>query len=226
MRISRRTGSAEEPPTPEQLEQWQRKMSPPDNEFPASVGLTVLLGRTDDTAVGLTNVEAFSTGFRFTLAVRVRQPPPRLARGGLHMLISSHGLPGIDVPLEDRLLLGLEYADGRRASTLTDMPAHGMADRIPLRSRRAAGVTFISPYPTDWRSGTRPIFFLASTSEETAAMLSPGPPPGRTAAAMASICSGTMRQAIRSAPRPWSTPPLRIISSIPRSRGSPAAAMW
>ena len=61
-------GSAEEPPTPEQVQQWQRRMSPPENEFPAGVGMTVLLGRTGDAAVGLSQVEAFSTGFRFTLA--------------------------------------------------------------------------------------------------------------------------------------------------------------
>jgi hypothetical protein len=125
MWVSRRNGAAGEPPSAEQQEHWRRRMSPPEYEFPASVGLTVLLGRTDDAAVGLTNVEAFSTGFRFTLAVRVRRPRPRLAHGGLHMLISSHVVPGIDVPLEDRLLLGVEYADGRRASTLNHMLAHG-----------------------------------------------------------------------------------------------------
>jgi hypothetical protein len=114
-----------DPPTPEQLEQWRRRMSSPEYEFPASVGLSVLLGRTDDAAVGLTHLEAFSTGFRFTLAVRVRQPRPQFARGGLHMLISSHVPPGVDVRLEDRLLLGIEYSDGRRASTLTDMRMRG-----------------------------------------------------------------------------------------------------
>jgi hypothetical protein len=130
MWISRRAGSAEEPPTPEQLEQWQRRMSPPENEFPASVGVSVLLSRSDEAAVGLTQVEAFSTGFRFTLTVRVRQPRPQLVRGGLFMLISSHPHPGIDVPLQDRLLLGIEYPDGRRASTLTDMRMHGPGTQL------------------------------------------------------------------------------------------------
>jgi len=124
MWMSRRGGSAGDPPTPEQREQWRRWMSPPEYEFPASVGLSVLLGRTDDAAVGLTHLEAFSAGFRFTLAVRVRQPRPQFARGGLHMLISSHVPPGVEVRLEDRLLLGIEYSDGRRASTLTDMRMH------------------------------------------------------------------------------------------------------
>jgi hypothetical protein len=100
-------------------------MSPPENEFPGAVGLGVLLGRTDDTAVGLSQVEAFSTGFTFTLAVRVRQLQPKFARGGLYMLISSHVHPGVEISLQDRLLLGIEYPDGRRASTLTDMRMQG-----------------------------------------------------------------------------------------------------
>jgi hypothetical protein len=117
--------SSDEPPTREQVEQWQRRMSPPENEFPAGVGMTVLLGRTGDAAVGLTQVEAFSSGFRFTLAVRLRQASPQLAHGGLFMLISAHVHPGMEVPLEDRLLLGIEYADGRRASTLHDIRMEG-----------------------------------------------------------------------------------------------------
>jgi hypothetical protein len=100
-------------------------MFPPENEFPASVGLSVLLSHSNDAAVGLTQLEAFSTGFRFTLTVRVRQPRPQLVRGGLLTLIGSHMHPGIEVPLQDRLLLGIEYPDGRRASTLTDMRMQG-----------------------------------------------------------------------------------------------------
>jgi hypothetical protein len=119
MWISHRGGA--EPPTPEQVQQWHRRMSPPENEFPAGVGLTVLLGRTNDAAVGITQIEAFSTGFQFTLAVRLRQARPELLHGGLFMLVSSRVHPGIEIPLEDRLLLGLEYPDGHRASTLQDM---------------------------------------------------------------------------------------------------------
>lgn len=114
------SGPAGQPSTPEQMHQWHRRISPPDNEFPAGVGFTVLLGRTDDAAVGITQIEAFSTGFRFTLAVRLRQVRPELGGGGLFTLISPHTPPGIRVPLEERLLLGLEYPDGQRASTLDD----------------------------------------------------------------------------------------------------------
>lgn len=115
-------------PTPEemeQFEQWHRRTTAPANEFPAAVGISLLLGRTGDTAVGITQVEAFSTGFRFTLAVRLRRASPKVADGRLFMLISPHLAHDPEVPLEDRLLLGLEYPDGRRASTLDDVRAAG-----------------------------------------------------------------------------------------------------
>jgi hypothetical protein len=112
---------ADESLTPEQIHEAHQRLSPPENEFPAGVGLTVLLGRTEDAAVGITQFEAFSTGFRFTIAVRTRRPRPALAYGGLSALINSYAIPGVEIALEDRLLLGIEYADGQRASNLQDM---------------------------------------------------------------------------------------------------------
>ncbi len=133
-------GPADEPPTPEQMQQWHRRISPPENEFPAGVALTILLGRNDDTAVGITQIEAFSAGFRFTLAVRLRRVPPELVDGRLFMLIVPHAVPGFDIPLERRLLLGVEYADGRRASTLRPMPGPGeMADGERLAFAQQGG---------------------------------------------------------------------------------------
>src|SRR5689334_23657788 len=102
MWTSHRGGSEREPPTPEQIERWRRRTQPPDNEIPGGAGVAALLGRTEDAAVGLTQLEAFSNGFRFNLAVRVRQLLPELAHGGLFMLISRHGRPGVEVPLENR----------------------------------------------------------------------------------------------------------------------------
>ena len=122
-----RGASSGEPPTPEQLEQWHRRTSPPENEFPASLGLSTLLGRTDEAAVGISQVDAYSTGFRFTLSVRLRRPRAELTHGGLYMLVGSHFRPGVEIRTEDRLLLGIEYPDGRRASTLEDGRAMGPA---------------------------------------------------------------------------------------------------
>lgn len=120
MWISNLDDPAKEPPTPEQVERWQGRMSPPENEFPAGLGVTVLLASTDDVAVGLSQADAFSTGFRFNLAVRVRLLPPGRIQGELFMHITAH-VPELGIPLEDRLLVGIEYSDGRRASTLGDI---------------------------------------------------------------------------------------------------------
>lgn len=136
-------------------------MSSPENEFPAGVGLSVLLGRTDDAAVGIGQIEVFSTGFRFSLAVRLRRPRPRHAGGGLFMLIGAHTHPGVEIPLEDRLLLGLEYADGRRASTLQDVrmlgPAGAPDDQALVLAQQGGGGGdqsvdqryWVSPLPPD-----------------------------------------------------------------------------
>ncbi|MEU4243681.1 hypothetical protein [Actinoplanes sp. NPDC026619] len=108
-----------------QFERWQQRMSAPENEFPGSAGISALLGRTADAAVGIGEFAGFSTGFRFTLAVRLRRPRPEFARGGLFGLLSAHVHPGVAIPPASRLLLGLEYADGRRADTLRDRRAEG-----------------------------------------------------------------------------------------------------
>jgi len=125
MWTSHRGGADRERPTPEQIERWRRRNQAPDNEIPAGVGVAALLGRTENAAVGITQLEAFSTGFRFNVAVRARRLPAEFARGGLFMLISGHGRHGAEVPLENRLLLGVEYANGDRASNLEDMRLPG-----------------------------------------------------------------------------------------------------
>lgn len=126
----RADGPDRETPTPEQLAYRRKRMTVPDNEFPVGALAPVLLASNDDAAVGVTHVEAFSTGFRFTLAVRVRQVPDRLIGGGLFTLVDGHGRPGAAVPLTDRLLLGIEYADGRRASTLQDARRPGLGGAV------------------------------------------------------------------------------------------------
>jgi hypothetical protein len=120
-------------------------MSAPENEFPAGAGVTALLGRTDDAAVGITQVQAFSTGFQFTLAVRLCRARPELVHRGLFELISSHVHPGKQIPLENRLLLGLEHADGRRASTVQNMR------RLRPGGRPPPGSAPLSPAPGNYR---------------------------------------------------------------------------
>jgi hypothetical protein len=149
MHTSHQSEPDRERPTDEMIRAWHERMDPPENEFPAGAALTVLLGRTDDVAVGITQVDVFTTGFRFTLAVRLRRPLPELAHGGGF----RHG---VEIPLERLLLLGIEYANGDRASTLRDPHVGpGSSDRrLVLRqgsgggSDRTVDHTFwVSPLP-------------------------------------------------------------------------------
>jgi hypothetical protein len=109
-------------PDAEAMLRRQRRMSEPENEVPAPVPFTAVLGRTDDVAVCVAGMHAYTTGLSFRLAVRLRQMP-----AGMHHrifeMVSGHG-PG--TPAEDRLLLGVEYADGRTASNVAGDPWFAM----------------------------------------------------------------------------------------------------
>lgn len=143
-----------EPPTPEQIEEWQRLMQPPENELPAGVAVTAVLGRTADAAVGITQVEAFSGGFRFTLAVRLRTPVPDQP-GGLFHLVNTHPHPASQVAVEERLLFGIEYADGRRASTLDHRDPFASRPLVLMQQGGGGGDTsvdqgyWVAPLPPD-----------------------------------------------------------------------------
>jgi hypothetical protein len=95
----------------------------PDNELPGSAGISLLLGSSEDLAVGVTTVEAYSTGFSFNLAVRLRDERGGGFGPGVYELIAGHRHPYGDPPTaEQRLLLGLEYADGRTGTNLNREP--------------------------------------------------------------------------------------------------------
>ncbi|WP_324275316.1 RNA 2'-phosphotransferase [Blastococcus brunescens] len=86
-------------------------MSAPDNEIPVAVPLNTVLARTSDVAVALTGLQVYSTGVSFDLAFRVRSPLEPAHRG-LSDLVFEHGASS------GRFLLGIEMADGRRASNV------------------------------------------------------------------------------------------------------------
>jgi hypothetical protein len=91
--------------------EFLRRMSAPENEIPVAVPLNTLLARTADAAVALTGLQVYSSGVSFDLAFRVRSPlePAHL---GLSGLVFERG------PSSGRFLLGIELADGRRASNV------------------------------------------------------------------------------------------------------------
>lgn len=102
-------------PSPAEVEAWRRRMEPPSDEVGCGLPVTAILGRTPDAAVAVTALTAFSTGVSFTVAVRLRVPPENVRGPGLYDLIGEHHRPGADIDPDQRLLLGVEYADGRTA---------------------------------------------------------------------------------------------------------------
>lgn len=126
-------------PDAEAMLRMQRRMSEPDNEVPAPVPFTAVLGRTDELAVCIVGMHAFTAGLSFRLAVRLRHMRQGLPHRMFEM-VSGHG-PG--TPAEDRLLLGVEYADGRTVSNVNgdDWFATGELpeDRLVLRPGGGGG---------------------------------------------------------------------------------------
>ncbi len=100
-----------------EAEAWRRRSSPPENELPKAVAVDAVLGRGPDAVVAVSVVQAYTTGLSFEVAVRLRTSPRGLLRHGLHALMDG-GWDDEEVDLDQRLLLGVEYADGRVATNL------------------------------------------------------------------------------------------------------------
>lgn len=93
-------------------------MSPPENEIPVSIPVNAVLGRTADASIAVVGVEGYTTGLRFRLAVRMRTRAPSVE--GISRVLTGYHSPGDDP--DQRLLLGVEFSDGRRASNLGGGP--------------------------------------------------------------------------------------------------------
>jgi len=91
-----------------------RSRQRPENEVPVSVALDAMLGETADFIVYLSGVRVFRTVLEFRLTALAGH---RGAGRGLSGALFGHG------EQEDRLLLGVEYADGRIGSNLGGFPA-------------------------------------------------------------------------------------------------------
>lgn len=93
-------------------------LGPPANALGAGCPLGFVLARTDQVALGVNAVVAFPIGFCFTLSVRRRTPSPNGSDWGdlLHRRAAPGGLdPGL-------LRVGLQFSDGRKATSLDAFP--------------------------------------------------------------------------------------------------------
>jgi hypothetical protein len=103
----------EPPPPPERPERFHRPvwMGAPENELGVSVPLRVPLVRTDSLAILIDQVVAYSTGFSFRLSCRSH--PDRDVPD--HRFHDIGGPRSADMT---RLLLGVQFADGRKATNI------------------------------------------------------------------------------------------------------------
>jgi hypothetical protein len=108
---------------PDPLSQPQRPtwFGPPDQELGVTVPVDRIVARSESGVVALSNAVVYSTGIVFDFAARARG----LSRSQANRLFHEQHLSG-DAELPDSLLrIGFEFADGRRASNLGGLRAHG-----------------------------------------------------------------------------------------------------
>ena len=122
-------GAGRDGPAEERMVAFARRMNPPENEIPAAVAISALLARTQDVAIALIGGHACTFGLRFDLVIRLRQEPRDAMAHKLHGQLGGH--PGME-DSDERLLLGVEYADGRTATNLQSFGFRGIpADHDP-----------------------------------------------------------------------------------------------
>lgn len=118
-------GDGEDPAAVQaQADAWQRRHSPPDNEVPGVLAATAVLTGDGDTVVALTGVRVFTTGLLLDVGVRRRLDP---APDSDHFAAT-----------ERALLLGIELADGRTASTVLGAPAWDTDPAVPVLTHHGA----------------------------------------------------------------------------------------
>ena len=115
----------EPPPPPErpepQFEIPERKpwWGAPGNELGAVAPLRAVLARTDQVAVAIVGVTAYTTGFSMTLAVRSRSSLGGEGFDPMFGLSYGHGATQLGTELPPELLrFGVQFADGSKATTL------------------------------------------------------------------------------------------------------------
>ncbi len=111
------------------------RYSAPENELPVALAVNLVLTRTDDVAVALTRMQVYSTGLTFDLVVRLRPSASTARDGRLNELLWRHG------PASSGFLLGVGFADGRRASTLRG--PRGRADVVLVSGGGGGGMSAV-----------------------------------------------------------------------------------
>lgn len=111
-------------------------LGPPANELGVPVPLRVLLARTDDVALALLDVAAFSTGLEFRMEVRLRTHDELIDPFGMRM---HHQRRGVEELPDEVLRFGFELADGRRVTNIGHFPGFEDRPEGPILIQRGGG---------------------------------------------------------------------------------------
>jgi hypothetical protein len=106
------------PPPPEPPEEHRQPawIGPPENELGVAVPFRSVLFQSDDLAIAVLGVVAFSSGIEFQLAMRRREMPTEPDPMQFHMH-RHYGRSGELAP--EVLRFGVEYSDGRKATNVS-----------------------------------------------------------------------------------------------------------
>lgn len=100
--------------------QWRRQRM---EVLPGVAPVALLLARTDDTVVGLTDVRGYPNGFVFVLRLRWRLVADPYEEAGWPFPDWGSPDPLADDPFPDELLrFGVQFADGRRVTNMDRYP--------------------------------------------------------------------------------------------------------
>ncbi|MPQ96664.1 hypothetical protein GB931_01760 [Modestobacter sp. I12A-02628] len=116
---------------------------PPHGELPVPTATSVVVGRSASTVVSLDAVRCWSTGLTLDLSIHLVEAGRGARRALFHALDAHHGRGPLDLFLPaGGLRLGVQYADGRRTSTVEESawlsvpqdvaPADWLPDQVVL----------------------------------------------------------------------------------------------
>jgi hypothetical protein len=102
-------------------------LGPPHNVLPGVAPMELILARTDQTVAAIASIQAYPTGFDFTLSLRLRTVSVREDQQLPHLfgpIVEADPLP------DEFLRLGVQFADGRKATNL-DRPPYDPQSQAP-----------------------------------------------------------------------------------------------
>ena len=115
-------------------------IAPPHNVLPGIAPVQLIVARTDETVAAVAGIQAYPAGFSFTLSLRLRNLSVREEQRLPYLFDSTD--PEDDPLAGDFLRFGVQFADGRKATTLDHPPydPEGQApDRPVLREHGGGG---------------------------------------------------------------------------------------